>query len=452
MTKNEHSPFDAALRNHDAEAALDEYIAKFRKTGILLRRPYPPLAMPQVRSRLGGLPQLPAQLEWPFGELYGKALPMHFLAQIDCAELPQVEPLMPKQGMLFFFAVNAEEQIWNTDNPQDRIRVLYAPEVLSDTPLRQPPETLQPILSVFASDEPQMNPPWLLPGEDGPRIHVEWPLIAHRFDTWPDHETLPDDDFTPDEERYQRRVAQLRLGAVVMATGLPTNLAKEPVWEHPFGWPWTFPVAWLQRQREFPETGIVMDRVARMIGVERIRKRNGQGPGDDALGWVRRASEIGLMHIVEENERQAFRDWIVDQIDEEDESKLRSDRMGNVFTRGILSAIAYTGASEETVLQASRELYEQLEDWHLPFEKDHHRLDDGRSWRVQASTHQMLGHSVMPQYVGDDEGESICLLQLVCDDAIDLKFGDCGIATFWINLEDLANLNFDRVAAIVFSH
>ena len=60
----------------------------------------------RVRSRLGGLPQLPDGMDWPVGESYGEAAPMHFLAQIDCAELPGVDPDMPSQGMLFFFAMN----------------------------------------------------------------------------------------------------------------------------------------------------------------------------------------------------------------------------------------------------------------------------------------------------------------------------------------------------------
>ena len=73
---------------------------------------------------------------------YGKAAPMHFLAQIDCAELPRVDPDMPSQGMLFFFAMNDEEQIWDTDEPQQRVRVLYAP-VAVDQHVRALPDGMR---------------------------------------------------------------------------------------------------------------------------------------------------------------------------------------------------------------------------------------------------------------------------------------------------------------------
>lgn len=67
----------------------------------------------------------------------------------------------------------------------------------------------------------------------------------------------------------------------------------------------------------------------------------------------------------------------------------------------------------------------------------------------------MLGHvpllqGIMPDVEG--EGGEVCLLQLAWDPAIDLKFGDCGQATFWISREDLASHRFDRVAAVVESH
>ncbi|MFS2161555.1 DUF1963 domain-containing protein [Pseudomonas sp. Pseusp122] len=65
----------------------------------------------------------------------------------------------------------------------------------------------------------------------------------------------------------------------------------------------------------------------------------------------------------------------------------------------------------------------------------------------------MLGHIPLLQgAIPDIEGEPVCLLKLAWDPAIDLKFGDCGQATFWIAREDLAVQNFDRVAAVVESH
>ena len=82
-------------------------------------------------------------------------------------------------------------------------------------------------------------------------------------------------------------------------------------------------------------------------------------------------------------------------------------------------------------------------------------LPDGRKRCAEARVHQTLGHvprlhGIVPDVEG--EGDAVCLLQLACDPAIDLVFGDCGQATFWLSREDLRNGRFDRVVGVVESH
>ncbi len=78
------------------------------------------------RSRVGGLPDLPAGLSWP-RRIPGGA-PLSFLAQFNLAEVAPYDPegRLPRQGMLWFF-YDAEEQPWGFD-PADRgaWRVIYA--------------------------------------------------------------------------------------------------------------------------------------------------------------------------------------------------------------------------------------------------------------------------------------------------------------------------------------
>jgi len=114
-------PYDAALREHPAGAELEAYLPRHRKTGTMLQRPHPHTAFPQAPSRLGGLLQLPPGLKWLIGATYGEPAPNHFLVQIDCAELPRMEPQMPEHVMLFFFAANDEEQRRDEDTPQKRV-------------------------------------------------------------------------------------------------------------------------------------------------------------------------------------------------------------------------------------------------------------------------------------------------------------------------------------------
>jgi hypothetical protein len=51
-------------------------------------------------TRLGGMPNLPSEIEWP----RWKGKPLAFVAQIDLAALPIIENLcLPRNGALFFF-------------------------------------------------------------------------------------------------------------------------------------------------------------------------------------------------------------------------------------------------------------------------------------------------------------------------------------------------------------
>lgn len=225
---------DALYRELGRLSELDEFRWRQRKPRILLRRPYPPVHGSWIRSRQGGLPALPASLEWPYGVNYGQRMPMHFLAQIDCAEPPRIDSRLPHEGILFFFAVNMLEQIWDREQPHNSVRVYYAPHLPHDTPLRAPPADIQPMLGVDVADERPYWPDWRLPGEPGPVVHPAWPLLASRMDTWPDYESLDQEPPDVGDKFYKHRVAELRAGSVVAAGSVPTQNDREPTWKIPF--------------------------------------------------------------------------------------------------------------------------------------------------------------------------------------------------------------------------
>ncbi len=94
-----------------------------------------------VRSRLGGLPDLPPDAEWPKTPS-GK--PMNFIAEIDCAELPEDEsfPAMPKTGILFFFYALEDEDGYYGYNPGDDCgwRVMFLENMNGLEPRNTPDE------------------------------------------------------------------------------------------------------------------------------------------------------------------------------------------------------------------------------------------------------------------------------------------------------------------------
>jgi hypothetical protein len=104
------------------------------------------------KSRLGGLPSLPDSVDWPVHPDTGT--PLHFLAQIDLAALPETPlpgcPLgaaPPRRGMLYFFfnfAYSWDEDfgVTDADGVPKQSRVIHAPTAGAD---RAAPETLPPI-------------------------------------------------------------------------------------------------------------------------------------------------------------------------------------------------------------------------------------------------------------------------------------------------------------------
>ena len=105
---------------------IDVLMAKHREPAIMACRPYPPINLPPVNSHLGGRPALPTGIDWP---RTSGGVPLHFLAQIDCAELPSSGKVLPDDGVLFFFARVDEEMLWGEGDPKDDCRVLFTPRI-----------------------------------------------------------------------------------------------------------------------------------------------------------------------------------------------------------------------------------------------------------------------------------------------------------------------------------
>jgi uncharacterized protein YwqG len=85
-------------------------------------------------SRFGGLPDLPPGAGWPGPKL-------HFLAQINLAEVGQIQPdsSLPRVGLLSFF-YNAEEHPYGEADGPDAWRVLFIPP--GELQPAEPPVTL----------------------------------------------------------------------------------------------------------------------------------------------------------------------------------------------------------------------------------------------------------------------------------------------------------------------
>jgi uncharacterized protein YwqG/Lon protease-like protein len=105
-------------------------------------------------SKLGGLPTMPTDFEWP--KQHRSGTPLHFLAQIDLSHLPstplkdvQGAPRLPKSGLLFFFADMVEEMLWDENGGAlANTRVIFANHSGAE---RCPPEDMPSIGHPFGA-------------------------------------------------------------------------------------------------------------------------------------------------------------------------------------------------------------------------------------------------------------------------------------------------------------
>ena len=75
-------------------------------------------------------------------------------------------------------------------------------------------------------------------------------------------------------------------------------------------WVWKFPAQWLRYQLDFPQVGVMIDRLARLVGNERSKHTRDFVAYQDVLDWVERAGRLGWDKLPDAATREAFRNWI----------------------------------------------------------------------------------------------------------------------------------------------
>ena len=140
---------------------------------------------------------MPAGVSWPrtvqesstpWGHvIYQQNTPLHFVAQIDLAEVPWKRAGCPEAGTLLFFARLDEEMQWGLDDqhPHNDVRVIYDAKS-SGTPV-QPPKDIPPINSGYNLFDNEFSKP----EHYELRSFPEWPLVFSSINTIPERYSLP---------------------------------------------------------------------------------------------------------------------------------------------------------------------------------------------------------------------------------------------------------------------
>jgi hypothetical protein len=442
---------------------IDKLLARYRRDGVLLHQPYPPHTAGHMNSKFGGMPRLPEHHDWP---RMPNGVPLHFFAQIDCADIP-LKSALPSRGVLFFFGRGDEEQVWRADRPEDACRVLYLQDVFPLTPLRAPPDDLPPIGG--------LNPPpfarrFLRAGEAGPALYTEWPIQPLVFDSWPDSSSVyneipisfdwtrlsPARLFKPslpawlerqgdvDEiaEAYDEVLAGKRADEYYRVTGAPLPVPGKE-WSGystsvglglfgDDGAPDAFPHHWSH-----------IDFFCRAAVVYIAAGR----PGFDdpstisaiAADWIERAADRQPTECVADAERAAFRDWIAGLPTHPTALPLNHLAASFIIEASLATVRAFAGDPEKARL-ISPAAYEIM----APLFHGH------STWGPQFS--QMLGHAPSAQEARSVKDPTVCLLSLTSDAAVGWMFGDVGECSFWIAPDHLARRDFSRVWGTIEGH
>jgi hypothetical protein len=169
---------------------------------ILLNRVWPPGAPATGNSWLGGLPCLPPDMDWPRNSATG--LPLHFLAQVDCADLPTLNGTspLPRDGLLLFFSDLDEERLSESD------AVVHVPKARQSVPPRALPDDLPEI-------DHGGGKPLIFSDEPGKRHYPKWPVVPTAVKIWGDAEEAEPKTFNYDYLDQSRAAHDASLAAVM---------------------------------------------------------------------------------------------------------------------------------------------------------------------------------------------------------------------------------------------
>ncbi|WP_256762485.1 DUF1963 domain-containing protein [Cohnella sp. WQ 127256] len=168
--------------------AKDDILSMFHKAGLEdYSETFQSMIKPSIRliteresekkiaigqTKLGGQPDLPANIEWPYWEEY----PMSFIAQINLQEMPNIQidkDNLPTKGIIYFFYTSYPEAMYEEgsfDNNPKTSKVLFYDGEINNLIRTQPPKKLLKELQFFsASVTPRLE--WSVPESDSFEVY-----------------------------------------------------------------------------------------------------------------------------------------------------------------------------------------------------------------------------------------------------------------------------------------
>jgi hypothetical protein len=407
-----------------------EFQHDYLADAVALVRPYPPHREPAGRSHIGGLPDLPIETAWPRAE---NGLPLHFLAQIDLAEMPWLPPAMPRQGTLLFFGAMGKDDYVSMDPGGAR--------VLFDARSEGTPTPLPPDMPARASGydfdlDPKSR-------EKDARGYPYWPLKGYHILSMPDPQGLDDNAYSKAEYAdYCAAYPAFKMQEVRRATGMPAP--KGELWQ-------PMPVFSVTEHtaphhlRAYDETGFPWTGRGLALIAGQLLSLKGWQVSDkqrEELAEFQLQGEAALRKRVNPADAERFiatLNTIMEEnlrtVEERGRTRVYKDEVGASIGMAVRTLVTESGADPVLAQAIPDEVYEACYPWHSPF-----------------AHHQMFGYVGAAQTPMPATSDTMTLLQLAWDGGVHMTFGDGGELDFRISPEALAACDWNKVEVSSTSH
>lgn len=426
----------AAYPEPDAEET-----ARFEpvRQAIVFRQHYPPQHDPALLSFFGGVPIAPRGLAWPSHVVDDRAHALHFILQVNLAEIPESAGLgvLPEAGVLYLFL----DLDWGRSNA---FRFLYADNPTEDWVPAHVPDTL----TAAYGDQAHYTWQWPRGLDDGltrcPRLLPKWSFEPIAIE-------IPDEALDAWEQEVDEAGETLPFwwpGERIMAPVLLAAQGDDSLYDSEGSRkivPDTWPQDWNAIQIAI---GLILERIRREAGrADDDADDTAERIAGEALEWLELADARGRFDAVPPNAREAFRGWF-------DELKAPIS-----FVRSpaiTLSMEASLAESAEAAARIPAQALAKLRSRHsLAVQVDVRTIDQQtKESRIERKIHastpdRMLAPASDVQgYSEEFSATHLLLLELSSNEGIGHHFGE-GVYQFWIAPDDLRDRRFDRVEMIV---
>lgn len=423
-----------------------------------------------------GAPQLPAGMDWP---CMSEGYPLGFLMQVDCASLPRAAgagtahldlPQFPEKGTLFIFAYDYLDEM-----DTESFRVLYTAEDTSDLPERAPPEALQqrPEYTPYSiktraregkAPRPEPKRPFdpvafttIAPPAYGADDFEEKQAFVEKFGGAFPHEekAVPEVTLLID---WLPNFRSMYFGA---DRRFRTIKVAAPVRNIPQSYPWRWGDISTATEH-FPQDkygDVAPARRDAVFGADRIA----QGEM-----WKQKAAAFDPLARISQDDRAAYRTWLLDM----DACLGRIPPMPkNESDAGYRLRMELQYAFEG-IMERLAKPYETVLHGHLPDTLHYLAFDENADdlptemrevvaemVRFGRSDTQLRGNQTYHRpfndlmFASDDETAAspgdVMLFALGSGIGLPVQWGDCCTLQVWIEAEDLAAAQFDRIRPVI---